>query len=332
MSNSQQQFMAMIHADFNRINLQLSYIDMCGGDKIAGILLSQIVYWHLPNRDTGNSKLRVKQDGHYWIVKGREEWYAETRITPKEYDRAVKILKLKQLVITDKFLYWDRKKGNKAPAPTIHLRLNWEVFAQQYSDVVAQTLQNDDELYFEGENEQENAEIPRGSKFLPKGEKRISPTGNNEFPQKGRTLDLSETTLTDKVQQQQQEVGGEAAAKFLGFENAIATKIDNKAQQGIALEIAKKHKHNDASIISMLGECIIVTKDDTWKMGELLTAILQQKDSSRSPTWIAKRFTKIWDERDNPNREQPQKQNRKPQQQPQRTKTGKPVMPVVSRY
>lgn len=100
------------------IDLKRIYIDIAG-DLIAGLLLSQIIYWNLPSKETGKSKLQVKKDGHYWIVKGREDWYNEIRITKRQYDRASKILIEKDLIIPSK-TNW--KFGG---VPKTHLRLNF---------------------------------------------------------------------------------------------------------------------------------------------------------------------------------------------------------------
>jgi len=73
------------------IDVKKCYID------IAGVLLSQIIYWFLPSNN-GGSKLRVKKDGKYCIAKNRNDWFNECRISPKQYDRAIKILKKNKLV------------------------------------------------------------------------------------------------------------------------------------------------------------------------------------------------------------------------------------------
>ncbi len=72
------------------LSRQEDYVDMTG-DLLSGILLGQIVYWHLPSKD-GRSKLRVQKEGKLWLAKGRADWYDEIRITPKQFDRAIKIL------------------------------------------------------------------------------------------------------------------------------------------------------------------------------------------------------------------------------------------------
>lgn len=85
------------------------------GDLVSGILLGQIVYWNLPNKD-GKSKLRVFKEGQYWLAKERSAWQEEVCITPKQYDRAIKVLIDKGLVVAKKFKF----NGS----PTVHIRLN----------------------------------------------------------------------------------------------------------------------------------------------------------------------------------------------------------------
>ncbi|MGX5475973.1 conserved phage C-terminal domain-containing protein [Bacillus toyonensis] len=94
--------------------VRLAYVDITG-DLIAGILLGQIVYWYMPN-EQGKSKLRVKKQGEFWLAKSREDWKEEIRITPKQYDRAIKILIEKGFVEVKKFKF----NG----APTNHIKLN----------------------------------------------------------------------------------------------------------------------------------------------------------------------------------------------------------------
>ena len=71
--------------------LKLLYVDITG-DLIAGILLSQIIYWYTPAKN-GKSKLRVIKQGEEWLAKRRSDWFDECRISRSQYDRAIKILK-----------------------------------------------------------------------------------------------------------------------------------------------------------------------------------------------------------------------------------------------
>ena len=74
-----------------QVMVRMVYVDITG-DLISGILLSQIVYWHVPSRETGKPKLKIFKEGHLWLAKERSDWWAEIRITDRQYDRAIKIL------------------------------------------------------------------------------------------------------------------------------------------------------------------------------------------------------------------------------------------------
>lgn len=106
--------------------VRLSYVDIAE-DLIAGILLGQIVYWYMPN-EQGRTKLRVKKNGEFWLAKGREDWKEEIRITPKQYDRAIKILISKGLVEVQKFKF----NG----APTNHIKLNISEVTQRVKSIL----------------------------------------------------------------------------------------------------------------------------------------------------------------------------------------------------
>ncbi len=103
------------------IEVKRVYIDMAG-DLAAGVLLSQIVYWHLPN-DQGQTRLRVEADGHLWLVKGYGDWWDECRLTFKQARRAIETLAERGLIVLvlRKF----------AGAPKCHIRINRETFLSE---------------------------------------------------------------------------------------------------------------------------------------------------------------------------------------------------------
>jgi hypothetical protein len=78
------------------ILLKRSYVQI-GGDIVVGSLLSQIVYWHRPDK-RGKTKLRVMRDGDMWIAKTREGWMEECAITAAGYRRAIQILKDRRII------------------------------------------------------------------------------------------------------------------------------------------------------------------------------------------------------------------------------------------
>lgn len=147
--------------DFKRI-----YVDMTG-DIVAGLMLSEIVYWHLPSR-SGHTKLRVEHDGKLWIAVRRYEWWDRARISPKQADRCLETLRDLGIIETAIYKY--------DGSPTIHIRLLEDGFMHSFES---------------------NLEAPENP-FLPESEDRSSQKGNNDLSKKGRTLTetTTETTYT----------------------------------------------------------------------------------------------------------------------------------------
>lgn len=63
---------------------------LLAGDGCAGRLLYQALYW--------TPKRRIRFRDRLWIAKSREEWMAETGLTRHQYDRALAMLKDRELV------------------------------------------------------------------------------------------------------------------------------------------------------------------------------------------------------------------------------------------
>jgi hypothetical protein len=127
------QFLLYERASRDTIDVKRAYIDMAG-DLVAGIVLSQIVYWHLPNRQ-GEDRLAVERDGHKWLAKKREDWWQECRVTPKQADRALQILSEKGLIETKLYKF--------AGAPTKHVRLVWDRFLGAFETTVLEASDSD---------------------------------------------------------------------------------------------------------------------------------------------------------------------------------------------
>ena len=73
------------------------YVDMAGGDVMAGLLLSQIVYWFTPAKDGANKTrwyMGSKDDPRRCrsILKLRADWHDEIRLSTRQVDRAMKVL------------------------------------------------------------------------------------------------------------------------------------------------------------------------------------------------------------------------------------------------
>lgn len=157
------EFLSWEQATKDSLMVRRIYLDMAG-DLVAGLMLSQIVYWHLPSHD-GDSRLRVKQEGEMWMARGRDDWWKELRITGKQVDRAIEILREKKLIITQRFKF--------GGAPTTHIRLIHAHFIKLL-----------------------NAEIKKAATAnSTKGEihKRVnSQKGKKKLPQRERTMELAE--------------------------------------------------------------------------------------------------------------------------------------------
>ncbi|MBN1836304.1 MAG: hypothetical protein JW820_10675 [Spirochaetales bacterium] len=96
-------FLAWERASRDTIDLKKIYIDVCG-DLNAGLMLSQLIYWCLPDAE-GESKLRVYKNGIGWVAKSRAEWWEETRQSPREVDRAKTILVRKGFAEVNQFRF-----------------------------------------------------------------------------------------------------------------------------------------------------------------------------------------------------------------------------------
>lgn len=108
--------------DFKKI-----YVDVAG-DLVSGLMLSQIIYWHLPAQKTGKTKLRVKRNGRLWIAKTHADWWDEIRITAKQAARAIDRLESRGLIDVELFKF----NG----APTIHISVNTINFLSEWNEQV----------------------------------------------------------------------------------------------------------------------------------------------------------------------------------------------------
>ena len=110
------------HAETNdSLDFKKTYVDMVD-DLVAGLMLSQIVSWYLPNQD---GPPRVEKNGMILYVKEHQQWYASCRITKSRARRALTILKKKEVVITEVHLFEQKA--------TTYIRINWEGFMRAFN-------------------------------------------------------------------------------------------------------------------------------------------------------------------------------------------------------
>lgn len=168
------EFLLWEQATRDCIDVKKIYVDMAD-DLVAGILLSQIVYWFLPDKE-GKTKLRVEKDGHLWLVKGREDWWDECRIKPRQFDTAFKKLEEQGLVEKKTFKF----NGD----PTIHIRILWDKFLSRLQELLYQlevtaavsTVEEEKTriLDFAGFNESVKTDLQIGEIVLSKSVKTIT--------------------------------------------------------------------------------------------------------------------------------------------------------------
>ena len=113
--------------------LEMALIDLCGGNILAGLMLSQILYWHEPN-EHGQSKLRVCKNGKYWLAKKHTSWQEECRLTENQSRDALELLKKLGFIQT----MVARFDGN----PTTHIALVKDKFTAEYLSQCASLAQN----------------------------------------------------------------------------------------------------------------------------------------------------------------------------------------------
>lgn len=205
------------------------YFDIAG-DIHAGLILAELIYWYLPNKN-GESKLRIKRDGHEWIVVPRYEWWERCRLSPRQADGALATLKKAGLIITERFRYNN--------SPTTHIRLNGDAFLQRWQRLAKEPLQNPFLPIGENANSRngENANSPDGenARSHQTVKTMISPNGELEFPKRGELI--TETTAETTPETTAAAANGEAEYQELA----------NAANQIAAAAAAEHAKEADSA-------------------------------------------------------------------------------------
>lgn len=182
-----------VEACLGRLLVRPEYIQVCE-DAVTGILLSQIVYWFRPSTQ-GTSKLSIFREGRWWVAKTQVEWCQETRISRKQYLRALQILLSKQIVVKR---LW-RFKG----APTLHLSLNLEVLLSLVQALPEFKVEPDDPI-------------------VPIGENPLSQEGKIHLPVMGQSC------ITENTEESTTEIKAQAqGADLTSLKEILETKAKN---------------------------------------------------------------------------------------------------------
>lgn len=262
------------------IDFKKCYVDLAD-DLVGGLLLSQIVYWHLPSSNSNKTKLRVKKENHLWIAKGRDDWYDEIRISPKQFDRASKILVDKGLI--------EKKNFKFDGSPTTHIRLIWENFLPALEEVVY-SEEIEEELEEMGLEPLSDMEFTQREKTnLPKGEERSLPKGKNQFDQRGRTLTESTTEITSENEEEEDIITLVSVNSFLA-EQINKRQISNQKTITAIFEVAAKCKAiGTTDRQAMENYCITVVEDKMKTFGQKSSKFKTSKKSTRIepvPDWL----------------------------------------------
>jgi hypothetical protein len=167
------------------IILKKLYVRICDDDLIAGLILSHIVFWFGNNPD-GNPRAKHKHEGRTCIVRQRNDWWDECCISPKQYDRAINVLKERGFVDVEihksSFHKWE----------TAHFIF---INESKLMEAVDADLKRQQNIKSESEKEQS------GNPELPKGEIQNSPKGKSyRNSPKGKSLYTENTTdITNNI-------------------------------------------------------------------------------------------------------------------------------------
>jgi hypothetical protein len=211
------------------------------GDLIAGTLLSQIIYW-FGIGENGRPRVRARHDGELWLAKSRKNWFDELRISPKQVDRAIKILLDKDLIIRSK------KNYKWAGIPTMHIRPNYDVYnnrLQAWKDNVKQEIINEDPARYTQNNTLEPAptmDFPqRVMSTFPKGKRGLSPKVNEDITERVTTIteNLTKTSTLTSTQQQQETKNRVVVCEK--YESLFQKKLTKKQAEDL-ITLADKHQ------------------------------------------------------------------------------------------
>jgi hypothetical protein len=213
-----EQFLFWERASRDTLEVKRLYIDMAG-DLVAGVVLSQIVYWHLPNRE-GHARLQVEREGKLWLAKGRADWWDECRISPKQADRVLEILERKGLIEVRLFQF--------GRAPTKHVRIIPEGFLRAWRAELAGSSEP------AGSGEMTPSDFPQRSKsILTKGRNPFSPKGKIHLPQRVKSLDTETTTEITAAASEPARQGPPA--------DAAAALVEELVSHGVGRSAARRY-------------------------------------------------------------------------------------------
>jgi len=129
------------------------------------------------------------QDDRLWLAKGRNDWWDECRITPKQFDRSIRVLEDKNLIERKTFAFCKNKYT--------HIWLNVDILMEYLADpsIVGDDplMDNFDAVCIPDVVDIPDAHLDEGG-VLPKGEGGYSRMGDKGIPQRA-----TQTKNTTKI-------------------------------------------------------------------------------------------------------------------------------------
>ena len=101
----------------------LVYIDINEGNRFDADVFAQIMYWHEPNKETGQTRLTHRKDDNLWLAKNHADWFAETRIRMATVRKCLTRLMQRKLIFCEQH----GDKGKTTP----WIRVNWDEFERR---------------------------------------------------------------------------------------------------------------------------------------------------------------------------------------------------------
>ena len=143
-----QAFMAEQTARRRVIAYDPIFADMAG-DVLAGLVLSQICYWHSADKK-GQTRMRVAKDGRLWAALSAKQMHEDLRMSSAQIMRCYGILEKKNLILKHVWRF--------AGAPTTHISLNWPVFKEARQRCIAALVEKIE--FAQDETDTEDAQLP----------------------------------------------------------------------------------------------------------------------------------------------------------------------------
>lgn len=233
------------------------------------IIFNQILYWSTEGKN-GKSKLRVHNEGSYWIAKTYQEWSDELYLPHGTIKDGMNRLRKIGLIKTDTFLF----NGNR----TTHIRINWEVYEKLLKEDFEQ---NFPEEFRDADQEEKAIEVPASAEKPKKHKSEAIQFTNEDFEKavaawNTNRKDLPEAqTLTDTRKRKIQKY-----FKTYGVEKTI--ELISKATKAVALNPwwnGQNKNNKKYNIDNLFNDDKVITYAESYDSNPPKSKLQEVKDS-----------------------------------------------------